>query len=272
MPTCCSQLSARLSGAKDRPAVVFLHGLLGSGKDWQGVVDILEQDFTCLTIDLPGHGESKNVCVKGVGETDGFEDTGKLVIQAIQSHLNQPFWLVGYSLGARIGMYMCAFQRYALARGKANLQGLIIESGHTGLPVNERGARLENDERWARRFADEPMVDVLQDWYQQAVFSSLNHEQKQSLVTIRSDNLGTEVASMLRATSLAKQPLLIEPLRTSGLPLYYFCGENDPKFGALAMHSGFEFLTIPDAGHNIHAEQATLYSQHVKRLINKLTN
>ncbi|WP_028024915.1 2-succinyl-6-hydroxy-2,4-cyclohexadiene-1-carboxylate synthase [Enterovibrio calviensis] len=271
MPTCCNPLSARVSGAKGRPAIVFLHGLLGSSKDWQGVVDILEQDFTCLTIDLPGHGNSKNVRVEDMGEANGFEETGRLVIQAIQSHLNQPFWLVGYSLGARIGMYLCAFLRQELT-GNASMLGLIIESGHTGLPESERGARFENDERWAVRFEHEPMFDVLQDWYQQAVFSSLNHEQKQSLVTIRSDNLGIEVASMLRATSLAKQPLLIEPLKTSGLPLYYFCGENDPKFGALAMHSGFDFLTIPNAGHNIHAEQATLFSQHVKRLINTLTN
>ncbi|OEE68038.1 2-succinyl-6-hydroxy-2,4-cyclohexadiene-1-carboxylate synthase [Enterovibrio norvegicus FF-33] len=265
-PVSASVLSARLlsspsGNAKDKHALVFLHGLLGNGKDWQDVIDALGNDFTCLTIDLPGHGESQHIDVAG------FDDTCVLIATTIQYHLHQPFWLIGYSLGARLAMYLSAVQRESVGEGDARLAGLIIESGHTGLPIQERAARKDHDARWAARFEQEPIVDVLQDWYQQAVFSSLNHEQKQSLVAIRSDNLGVKVASMLRATSLAKQPILSQALKNSGLPLYYLCGENDHKFAALAKYSGFAFFTIPNAGHNIHTEQPALFSQHVKRLI-----
>ena len=43
--------------------VVFLHGLLGSQEDWQGVITLLQNfpQFRPLTIDLPFHGKSENI-------------------------------------------------------------------------------------------------------------------------------------------------------------------------------------------------------------------
>ncbi|MBN8110601.1 2-succinyl-6-hydroxy-2,4-cyclohexadiene-1-carboxylate synthase, partial [Vibrio vulnificus] len=76
------------------------------------------------------------------------------------------------------------------------------EGGHFGLITEEeKHARWQHDQHWATRFAHQPIAQVLTDWYQQAVFSSLNHEQRQTLVTLRSDNLGPAVAKMLLATS-----------------------------------------------------------------------
>ncbi|MEZ8131228.1 2-succinyl-6-hydroxy-2,4-cyclohexadiene-1-carboxylate synthase [Enterovibrio norvegicus] len=258
----CELLGSKATGQIEKPALVFLHGLLGSADDWKAVTEALSQDHFCLAIDLPGHGESKHI------PPVSFEHTNTLIMQIIEKYVQGAYWLVGYSLGARLAMMIAANHQADGASEKAtHLRGLLIESGHTGLPDSERESRWQNDCRWAHRFESEPIVDVLQDWYEQPVFSSLNHAQKQSFVALRSDNLGVKVASMLRATSLSKQPELSEPLRQCELPLHYVCGQNDTKFSAVAARSGFRFNVVPDAGHNIHAEQPRLFSQLIKKLI-----
>ncbi|KXF81396.1 2-succinyl-6-hydroxy-2,4-cyclohexadiene-1-carboxylate synthase [Enterovibrio coralii] len=263
MPACSSVLASTHYKHTNvgAPTLVFLHGLLGSQKDWLPVVEALAADYSCLTIDLPGHGDSASI------EGADFDTTAKWVLRAIEREIAGEIWLVGYSLGARIAMYTTAFHHALLPNAPFLIKALVVESGHTGLAETEREPRWQNDETWALRFEQEPMSDVLQLWYEQAVFSSLNHEQKQSLVSIRGDNLGIKVASMLRATSLSKQPLLSEPLRESGIPVHFVCGKDDTKFSTLAMRSGFDYQIVPNAGHNIHAEQPKLFSQLVKQLI-----
>lgn len=276
-------LAATLTGMDNRFALVFIHGLLGSGDDWQEVVDKLSADFICLTIDLPGHGQSQHI------EVNGFEDTASRLIHTINAHINGPFCLVGYSLGARLSMYLSAYlfdrarelaqeetlseiNASALAACRSSLRGIIIESGDPGLPFSKRKARHANDAAWAQRFEKEPMGDVLQDWYKQPVFSSLNQEQRQKSVDLRCKNVGYKVAGMLRATSLSKQPCLLEKLKSSGLPLYYVCGQKDDRFSALRASFDCECALVEHVGHNVHAEQPELFSQLIKKwLENKHT-
>ena len=44
-------------GNPSLPRIVFLHGFLGSGSDWLPVTRELQNDYCCLMVDLPGHGE-----------------------------------------------------------------------------------------------------------------------------------------------------------------------------------------------------------------------
>ena len=51
-------LYSQQQGCKSKPTLVFLHGFLGSSTDWNETVSLLQDDFYCVTIDLPGHGDS----------------------------------------------------------------------------------------------------------------------------------------------------------------------------------------------------------------------
>ncbi|MCV6069780.1 2-succinyl-6-hydroxy-2,4-cyclohexadiene-1-carboxylate synthase, partial [Escherichia coli] len=87
-------------------------------------------------------------------------------------------------MGGRIAMHGIAHQCFP----DLNIAGAIIEGGNFGLQTeSEKHGRVENDARWAMRFKTEPLERVLNDWYQQAVFSSLNHEQRQTFIAKRSD-------------------------------------------------------------------------------------
>ena len=145
--------------------LVFLHGLLGTKSDWQKVIENLPH-FRCLSLDLPFHGENKGVAV------EDFEQAAQFLEKQIQ-HLikDEPYILIGYSLGGRIAQY------YALQAQvqRGNLQAVILEGANLGLPSEqEKRSRLVNDNMWAERFFHEKPETVLEDWYQQPVFSHLN--------------------------------------------------------------------------------------------------
>ena len=105
--------------------------------------------------------------IKAVAVED-FEQTAQCLEEQIQ-HLikNEPYILIGYSLGGRTAQY------YALqARVKIGyLKAVILEGANLGLQSEqEKQSRLVNDNMWAERFFHEKPETVLEDWYQQPVF------------------------------------------------------------------------------------------------------
>lgn len=223
------------------PWLVFLHGFSGDGQEWLTVGEQFTR-FSRLYVDLPGHGGSADIRVSG------FADVIALLRNTLLSYNILNYWLLGYSLGGRVAM-MAACQEMP------GLCGLVIEGGHPGLQSDaERDARRRSDHHWAERFRHDALADVFTDWYQQPVFASLDAQQRETLVVLRSQNNGETLAAMLEATSLAVQPDLRDALNARAFPFYYLCGERDSKFRALAAELAADCHVIPRAGHNAHRE------------------
>ncbi|OBU26644.1 2-succinyl-6-hydroxy-2,4-cyclohexadiene-1-carboxylate synthase [Photobacterium kishitanii] len=256
-----------------QPTLVFLHGLLGNGRDWRYVISQLAATQQCITIDLPGHGLSAFVNAEMTTEAidGGFEAIHQALIATLKQRGVGDYVLIGYSMGARLAMYhACALANHSISSvNSPRLMKVLLEGGHFGLPVTERESRYQHDQRWAARFAQQPLVEVLQDWYQQPVFSSLTVAQQQALVVKRSDNLGSGIAQMMLATSLAKQPQLLPQLQQLSLPIHYLCGERDIKFCQLASACGLNVTVIDNAGHNIHIEQPIAFTTALLAFLDK---
>lgn len=266
-----------------QPTLVFLHGLLGSGQDWRTVIAQLSNQYQCITIDLPGHGLSALVepsCgTNTVTEYSGFESVHQALLATLAHRNISDYVLIGYSMGARLAMFHAmmvdiksndsVFSLSSQVSQSPRLTKVLLEGGHFGLPETERAERYQNDQQWAAHFSREPLVTVLQDWYQQSVFASLTTEQRQHLVLKRSDNLGAGIATMLLATSLAKQPQMLPILQKISLPIRYLCGEKDQKFKQLAIDSKLDFQVIKDAGHNIHIEQPVAFAHALLAFVNE---
>ncbi len=245
------------------PCLVFLHGLLGSGADWQKLIEKLPH-FDCFAPDLPGHGRQKNTVVADFEQTAGF------VADYIRRSIGQrPYFLIGYSLGGRIALY------YALQAQceKGNLQGLILEGANLGLQsAAEKRARWQHDCRWAQRFATQAPQQVLQDWYRQDVFAHLDEQQRAALIAERTPHCGANIGHMLRATSLAKQPDFRPKVRSNLLPFFYFFGEKDQKFRQIAEDSGLPLTLIANAGHNAHKENPPAFAAELTAVLRAVTD
>jgi 2-succinyl-6-hydroxy-2,4-cyclohexadiene-1-carboxylate synthase len=259
-PVLASQVSGAPAG--QRPWLVWLHGLLGSGADWQALLPDFT-DFPCLTVDLPGHGASQALNAASLAEVN------TLLGATLQQRGIQHYWLIGYSLGGRLASYH-ATQGGAGQPAPAGLCGLIVEAAHPGLAqANQRTERLRHDHGWAQRLRHEPLAPVLADWYQQPVFADLSPAQRTALVARRSANQGARVAMLLEACSLGHQPPLAQALSALALPFAFVCGAHDAKFQALAQQHHFPVHRIDQAGHNAHAANPAAFSATIHHLLNR---
>jgi isochorismate synthase/2-succinyl-5-enolpyruvyl-6-hydroxy-3-cyclohexene-1-carboxylate synthase/2-succinyl-6-hydroxy-2,4-cyclohexadiene-1-carboxylate synthase/O-succinylbenzoate synthase len=108
---------------------VFLHGFLGTGGDWRSIMESLSLTCRCISVDLPGHGETvveeaddgklnyldsraaAPEFISSTGQTQGawsFEGLALALTQLLKKLDSERVILVGYSMGARIAMYMAS--------------------------------------------------------------------------------------------------------------------------------------------------------------------
>ncbi|ACY85192.1 2-succinyl-6-hydroxy-2,4-cyclohexadiene-1-carboxylate synthase [Edwardsiella piscicida] len=221
------------------PTLVWLHGFLGSHREWLALAQALPQ-YAHVLIDLPGHGESAALTV------DDFAQCDAALRDTLRAAGVTSYGLIGYSLGGRLAMYHGC-------QGAPGLWALAVEGGNPGLETAaERQARRAHDGRWAERLRREPLAQVLDDWYRQPVFADLNAASRAALVALRAGQSGATLAQMLQATSLGAQPPLGAALAALTSPLCYLCGERDAKFRALAERWRLAVRLIDGAGHNAH--------------------
>lgn len=241
---------------QQRPWLVFIHGLLGSGEDWSSVLPYFSQ-WPCITLDLPGHGESQSL-----SSQKAFDALSQQITETLLAYNIERYVLIGYSLGGRSAMYHACFGE------NSGLKGLAIEGGNPGLAsANERQARLEHDGRWADKFRHQPLPDVLSEWYRQPVFAELHESARSQLILRRSRNSGSAIAHMLEATSLGLQPWLVEELqrlvKDRKLPFCYLCGEQDAKFQQIARDNRFPLRIVSAAGHNAHSANPAGFAERL---------
>ena len=84
------------------PPIVFVHGLTSSRQTWAPVTERLTRDFTCVRVDLRGHGES---AASADCSTLSLISDVRAVVDELQ--LGDPT-VVGHSLGATVAAVYAA--------------------------------------------------------------------------------------------------------------------------------------------------------------------
>lgn len=247
------------SGNPKNPPVLFLHGFMGSGTDWNEVIRFLSSGYFCLTVDLPGHGKTE--LVEGVDYS--FERTAQSLIEFIKGLNFKKCFLVGYSMGGRLALFLTL--RYPQFFLKA-----VLESASPGLGTQrERELRISQDDRISDRLVTGNFQSFLKEWYDQPIFEGLTQsEDFDKLFTNRLENNPGELAESLRCLGTGRQPSLWEELRGNEIPILLLVGEKDIKFQSIAreMTDSNRFVrlkTIEGCSHIIHFEKP---GQFVKQI------
>jgi pimeloyl-ACP methyl ester carboxylesterase len=88
--------------AGDGPPVLFLHGLTNRRQGWDPVTDLLTDNFTCVRVDLRGHGESSLASDYSVASL-----VGDMRALADELGVKAPA-IIGHSLGSTVGAVYAA--------------------------------------------------------------------------------------------------------------------------------------------------------------------
>jgi 2-succinyl-6-hydroxy-2,4-cyclohexadiene-1-carboxylate synthase len=257
-----ADLGYAASGSAHHPAILFLHGFMGSSADWREVMTALEDRAFCIAVDLPGHGASLEL----TPEAYTIEGAARAVIGTLEDlEVVRPV-MVGYSMGGRLALYLAL-------RYPERWAGLFLESASPGLEsAEERTARRATDEERAKRLESGDFEEFLEDWYSQPLFASMarNENLLQRTVETRRRNDPGELARSLRGMGTGSQPSLWGELERLDVPTLAVAGGLDGKYAGISSRMAslspcIESVVVPDAGHTVHTEAPAEYIALLKQ-------
>ncbi|TQU27976.1 alpha/beta fold hydrolase, partial [Xanthomonas perforans] len=127
------RLAVQEHGATDGPAIVFVHGLLGSRINWDAqLADVRLQRYRLITYDLRGHGASgRPAAASAYQEGMRWADDLAAVLKAANA---RQAVLVGWSLGGAV------ISNYLSRYGDTGLAGVVYVDGVIELRAEQLGA------------------------------------------------------------------------------------------------------------------------------------
>lgn len=258
----------RLAGRSAGPVLLFLHGFFGDRREWDEIAPRFEQDCLCLTVDLPGHGQTR--LATGF-ENAAMPDVAAALLALLDLLEIRSCSLIGYSMGGRLALQMAVLQ-------PARFTSLVLESASPGMRSDqERRERMAEDDRRAGQLLDIGLEAFLNQWYSQPMFQTLraNPAHLDALIRRRLDNDPGQLARALRVMSVGRQPSLWQQWSANRIPALLVAGALDPKYGGIAAEmaglcTAARLCVIDGCGHNVHYEDPQAYTEHMKRFLSVL--
>ncbi|WJX87640.1 hypothetical protein P8452_69808 [Trifolium repens] len=265
--------------------LLFLHGFLGSGEDWITIMKTFSESARCISIDLPGHGKSTLHGVKSATGEPCFslELVADILHKIIHHVAPAKVTLVGYSMGARIALYMAL-------RFSSKIKGAVLISASPGLKDKlARKIRAAKDDSRARSVIAHGLQLFLSSWYAGELWKSLrSHPHFNRIISTRLQHNDIQnLAQMLSGLSIGRHPPLWEDLPNCRVPLLIIHGEKDKKFKKIAqammnticsgleskdeeVNDMHEVVEIPNCGHAAHLENPLPVIAALRQFMSKL--
>lgn len=246
--------------------IVMLHGFTSSQQTWDSIYNQLISDYQVLTIDLPGHGETKVAKSKTM---KAFSEDFKALLDYLQ--LNK-IHLLGYSMGGRTAL---SFANYY----PEMISSLILESASPGIAEeNARLKRQKADKLLAEKILEEGIESFVNDWEALPLFETQKNLPQDIQDEIRSERLNQtkEGLSMsLVSMGTGTQKSWWESLSKASYPVTLIVGEADLKFIKTnkemnELYKDAKLYTIKEAGHCIHLERETEFMKVIQTHMNQM--
>jgi 2-succinyl-6-hydroxy-2,4-cyclohexadiene-1-carboxylate synthase len=241
--------------------LVLLHGFTGAPSSFDALASHLRTGVPVFRLSLLGHQGAPSTSTSWDAEIERLADE-------IRMQAGEGVHLVGYSLGARIGLSLLCSHPELVDR--ATLCGARLPPSSAA----EREERAARDELWARALETEPLEAFVDAWESQPLFATQRGlpsaaREKRRRERLRHDPRG--LASSLRVLGLAAMPDLRPRLAGVLAPTTLVVGERDAAFLAhaeeiLAYLPRARLVTFEGAGHDLTlerpAELASLLMDH----------
>ncbi len=244
--------------------LVLLHGFTGGPESWEAVVGAMKSFPPILAPTLLGHGKDEAHASNFHAEVDRLADAVRRWGEPLPH-------LVGYSLGARLGLSLLARHRDLF--GSATLIGV-----NPGLSSeDERAARREADGELAMSLRSGSLSSFVARWERLPLFASQRAlpsalQEAQRALRLSQDAEG--LALSLDRLGLGVMPPLWEPARRISAEVELLVGAEDAKFRALGSRllsclSRGRLDVVAGAGHNLPLERPDEVAAAVDRALGK---
>lgn len=230
------------------PALVLLHGLLGSSRNWTTIGRALQDRFDVHILDLRNHGSSAHAesmrWAELVGDLEAYLENACL----------QEVVLMGHSLGGKIAMrFACAFP------DKVRRLVIVDIAAKAYPPYHDKEFRamksIDVSELSSRREAEAALEPMVPDWaMRQFLLTNLVRDN-----TTDAFHWQANIEALHASLPHIRQNSLLETDRYMGPTLLIRGAKSDfiVDGDAEEMRHWFphlQELVVPNAGHNVHVE------------------
>lgn len=250
----------------DGPPVVLLHGFTGSAASMAGTAAALRQYHRVIRIDLVGHGESDAPRDEAAYRMESCVDQVAGVVDSLDA---RPAHFIGYSMGGRVALALCAWRpEFAASATLIGARAGIADEG-------ERAARVRDDCALADRIEREGVSRFVDTWMALPLFASQRRLGEEVLATAREERLANRahgLALSLRGMGAGAQPPLCDRLDRVLVPVCLVVGEEDARFRGIAEALAralprARVEIVPAAGHAAHLENPSAFLRTTRRFL-----
>lgn len=236
------------SPLENAPLLILFHGFMGDKFELLDVALPLISNYSILTIDMPGHGQTK------IENFSSVQDILTKLAHFIKLFSLTPLYY-GYSMGGRIALQLSLYHLPPTQ--------LILESASLGLNSDrEKSERLNKDQSMFAGIKQSELCIFLERWYENPMF---NYYKKIS--TFRNDcekksahdfRQWDKSQSFLSVAVFPLASEVIKDLKKSNFSLSYIAGVDDEKYRSIALtllaqkRKKTQIVEITGAGHNPH--------------------
>lgn len=246
------------------PPVVILHGFTGAAAGMAEMSAGLRDDYRTIRIDLVGHGQSD---APGAVSAYSMESCVAQLADAVRSLDARPAHWIGYSMGGRVALALCAWHPELAA------SAVLIGARAGFADAETRAQRIRDDEALADHIEHDGVPAFVDHWMALPLFASQSRLGRKALASARRQRLANRphgLANSLRGMGAGAQPFLGDQLARLRTPICLVVGEEDTRFEAVAESLARELpharvARIPAAGHAAHLENPDEFLRVTRR-------
>ena len=240
------------------PPLLILHGLFGSSDNWLTLARRWSSDYQVYLVDQRNHGRSPH------HEQFDYQSMADDVYRLIKAEGLDPIDLIGHSMGGKTAMTLAAMDQQLIKKL------IVVDIGPKAYPVHHNAiiAAMESlpiNQLNSRREADEALTrDIPELGTRQFILKNLSRRQdggydwKVNLPVIKAN---IEEVGRPQAAEIIVPTLFLRGERSD-----YIMDGDWANIEQQFPQS--ELITIPNAGHWIHAEQPQAFYEEVDAFMN----
>lgn len=271
----------RQSSAVTPPlTIVFIHGWLLGRTYWQPVIERLKAEFSCLSYDLRGFGESHLGDVDPELDETPEEYDLAAYAQDLEAVLDQlgigSVWLVGHSLGGSIALW-------AAHRMGDRVAGVTCVNAGGGIYLKEEFEKFRTAGQILLKFRPRWLLQIPglgQVFARADVCKNIGLDfGRQRLLDFVNANPIAAKCSLLTSTTEAEVHRLPQLLSGLSQPVYFIAGQQDrimePRYvrhlasfhPLFQQHQGENVVELENCGHLAMVEHPDSVAQNIREAI-----
>ena len=222
------------------PVLVLLHGFLESKSIWENFTKTLQKDFSVITIDLPGHGESE--LIGGIHSMQLMAETVKAVLEAEKV---EKAVVAGHSMGGYVALQFAADHEELV-------KGLVLFHSHANADTDEAKENRRRTINIVKQNRGGFIKQFIPDLFDQKHVGKYTEE-----IQKLQDMAGqmTSEAIIAALSGMRDRPNYLQYLLLAEIPVLFIIGKQDSRMpynqlmaqAVIPSHS--EILLLEDVGH-----------------------